>query len=554
MRIGRLCWWDNDDDGTPPPEPASIRDARTRLLERLDRAAAADSSDAWVAGQRVRYAVEARRPADAVAAAVACRASAVWCLGLRGVAYHLSNHPVEAAAAFDSADALRTPAERCAWNDVAPWLDGGATRAYHRLPCGSADRDRWESRFWRLAQPLWLLPVNDLRSEWHARRIMSRVHGDGANPYGMSWGDDLDECELRYGWPTSWSVRTSPAAMSTYAFAPDAGRSVTGWEPAPSYDWVPRRNALAADRRGVADVPEGAWTLRPSPFDEPTPMRYAPAYAGGGVGTPTHQIARFRHGDTAVVVGAYDTSRDSLWSEGRTPPTLSAGLFVVDDSGTVVAAARNDSAARAGTFVARLYNPSGSVRTAQSDPHYLLGLEILQRDTVHTADGRRVLGRALRDRAPLRPLAADARLSDLLLLRRSPGPTPSLDDALDSAAGSLSFRRGGTVGLYWEQYRITRAPVQEGGASAAPDTIVLTATRLTRSLRERLASAVGLGSVDRPIGLRYPDLAGAGAGRAIGVTWPDVAAGDYRVEVTLVPGAPGRQPATTALIVHITED
>jgi len=558
VRIGRLCWWDNNDDGVPAPEPASVRDARSRLLDDLARAAATDSANAWVAGQRVRYALEARRPADALAAATVCASTPTWCLGLRGVAYHVTNRPTEAAAAFDSADALRTSAERCAWYDLSPWLEPGTARAYRRLACNSPERARWESRFWRLAQPLWLLPVNDLRSEWNARRVMARIHGDGANPYGMSWGDDLAECELRYAWPTGWATRESSGAMSMYAFSGDAGRSVVGYEPAPSYDFVPHRDALAVERHGVADVPDGAWTLRPSPDAEATAMRYAPAYARGGVGELTHQLARFRHGDTAVVVGAYDATRDSLWSDGRTPPTLSAGVFVVGDSGTEAAADRRDSVARTGALVARIPGASATARTGQSTPHWLFGLEILQRDTVHTPDGRRVFGRALRTRAPLHPLAGDVALSDLMLLHRSPGPTPTLAAAVDSAAGTLDIRRGGTVGLYWEQYAAAHPAAAQGAAPAStatpPDTIVIAATRLTRTFRERVAGLLGRATIERPIALRFPDPGGTAVGRAIGLTWPDVPAGDYRLDVTLVPGIPGRQPATSALVVHIVED
>ena len=553
VRIGRLCLWDTDDDGSsPPPEPASIATARTRLLEQLERAAAADSANEWVAGQRVRYALEARRPADALAIATACAASRLWCLSLRGVTYHLSNRAVAAAAAFDSADALRSLGERCAWNDLSPWLEPGVARAYHRLPCGSVERTRWEARFWRLAQPLWLLPVNDLRNEWHARRIMARIHGAGANPYGMTWGDDFDECELRYGWPTAWSTYESRTnAMAMYALAPDPGRYVSGWSASPSYDWVPRARALAVERRGVADLPDEAWALRAALGEDPAVSRYAPAYAGGGIGDPTRQIARFRHGDTAVVVGAYDATRDSLWSDGQTPPALTAALLVVDDSGEVAAADRRDSVARTGVLVARLPAVSPASRTARSDTHWLLGFEILQRDSVHTPDGRHVLGRALRARIPLHPLGADAPLSDLLVLRHSPGPTPSLADATDSAAGTLRVPRGGTIGLYWEQYGGSGVALP---AQAPADTIVIAATRLTRSLRERIAGALGIGSVDRPIALRYPDPGGAGVGRAIGITWPDVPAGDYRLDVTLVPGAPGHAPATTSRVVHISED
>lgn len=547
VRIGRMCWFDDNDEGAPPPEPGSVREARLRLLDQLARAAAADSASDWVAGQRVRYLLEARRPGDALAAATACGGSgnasivSTWCLGLRGVVLHVTHRAGEAAAAFDSADALRTAAERCAWYDVSPWLESGAGKAYRRLACGSPERAHWESRFWRLAQPFWMLGANDLRNEWNARRVMGRVYGAGANTYGMSWGDDLAEIDLRYGWPTGWSARQDGAALSLYALG-NVGNGVTGHEPAPSYDFVPRGAALAPERTGVADVPDGAWTLRPSPSALPTAMRYAPGYAGGGVGTPTHQLARFRRGDTALVVGAYDAARDSLWSEGRTPPRLSAALLVLDDTGAVAGADRRDSAGRAGVLVARVPGALGRDR-------FLVGLELLQHDSVHTPDGRHVLGRALRARAPWHPLSAGAELSDLLLLRHSPGPTPAFTAALDSAAGSADVRRGGTVGVYWEQYG-TR-PTSD---AAAPDTLVIAATRLTRGFRDRVADALRLGGVERPIALRFPDPGGPAVGRAIGLTWPDVSPGDYRLEVTRVPGTPGRRPATSALVVHLVDE
>ena len=74
------------------------------------------------------------------------------------------------------------------------------------------------------------------------------------------------------------------------------------------------------------------------------------------------------------------------------------------------------------------------------------------------------------------------------------------------------------------------------------------------AFRERVAGLLGRPTVERPIALRFPDPGGAGVGRAVGLTWPDFPAGTYRLEVTLVPGTPGRQPATSALVVHIVED
>src|SRR5204862_3417383 len=59
-RVGRFCYWYDDDGETrppppPPPEAAAITRARDRLLTTLDSAALALPGDAWIAGQRVRY-------------------------------------------------------------------------------------------------------------------------------------------------------------------------------------------------------------------------------------------------------------------------------------------------------------------------------------------------------------------------------------------------------------------------------------------------------------------------------------------------------------------
>src|SRR5213596_3490693 len=50
------------DDDSAPPEPAQIRQARTRLLAALDVAGASLPGDEWIAGQRVRYLLEDSQP------------------------------------------------------------------------------------------------------------------------------------------------------------------------------------------------------------------------------------------------------------------------------------------------------------------------------------------------------------------------------------------------------------------------------------------------------------------------------------------------------------
>src|SRR6266542_5112000 len=64
-RIGRFCFWFEGDATAPAPEePRRIGEARNRVVHQLDSAAALLPGDEWIAGQRVRYLVEAGRTAD----------------------------------------------------------------------------------------------------------------------------------------------------------------------------------------------------------------------------------------------------------------------------------------------------------------------------------------------------------------------------------------------------------------------------------------------------------------------------------------------------------
>ena len=81
--VGRFCYRHVAPSDRPPPaEPAEIDALRERLLAILDAAASADPADGWVAGQRVRYRIEAGRPRDAVEAAAECAAEPWWCAAL----------------------------------------------------------------------------------------------------------------------------------------------------------------------------------------------------------------------------------------------------------------------------------------------------------------------------------------------------------------------------------------------------------------------------------------------------------------------------------------
>lgn len=506
-RIGRLCYWNNNGDVPPPEERTEVATEREELLGALARAAGADPNDDWTAGQRVRYLAESRRLDEATTAAGECRGTPWWCSALRGLVLHQQGRHAPAALAFDSALAGMPARERCTWRDVSLWLEPRDVDAYRQLACdGTPDdpRGRWEARFWRLAQPLWLLPGNDLRTELLARRAMTRVQQQGGSPYDMAWGEDMAESELRYGVPTSWSVTTGGAQDPRPP-------SVIGHEPTPSYDFVPSAAAWAAPTAAAAS----AWELG----DARARMRYAPRYTPRGFVTLEHQLARFRRGDSALLVGAWNVERDRDWGSG----SVTAGLTLVDSAG-VPRTVRQEEQPRRGALLT----------SAPAAPR-LMGLEVLGATQ----------GRAARARYAVTPLAADAPLSDLLLLRRGAGPTARLEEVLPEALGAPVVRGGGTVGLYWESY----LPASPG----APVTVSLTATRLNTRWLDRTRSALRIGAKVRPVAVRFTDVGRPDGlpGRSLTLNWPEVPAGEYQVELTVTPAS--GVPATTGLVVRVEQ-
>ena len=87
VTVGRYCYWrgdaDIDDDRPPPPERPEVRERRASLVRQLDSATSALPGDVWLAGQRVRYLVEADSTDAALRFALHdCRAGTAWCNAL----------------------------------------------------------------------------------------------------------------------------------------------------------------------------------------------------------------------------------------------------------------------------------------------------------------------------------------------------------------------------------------------------------------------------------------------------------------------------------------
>lgn len=493
--IGRFCiWFGYDDDRELPPERLAVEEARRRLLEELDAAAAAAPAEPWIAGQRVRYLAEAGRLGEALEAARECRApDPGWCAFLVGFARHAAGDFQGAEASFAGALSRLSPEERCRWEDLGLLLDGAGRRSYGELPCGG--RAEFEERFWWLADPLYLVPGNDRKTEHYWRLVMDRLQEGAASPFGVRWGADLREILLRYGWPVGWRAQWPRPGLVP------SEPSVIAYEP-PGIRQFVSRGEWIADPGGIE---AGAWDLKPV---RPR-SHYAAPYAGR-FGSLEHQVARFRRGDSMVVVAAFDVS------EGAAEPCDSLVQAAVLAHGPERTAVRR----RSGTGDAG----SLTVSHPRRGEAVLFGLEALCPSQKRAARVRYGLQE---------PRWTGPAISDLLLGREVPGSPPptTLEEAAASARGVLRVRRGEQVPVYWEVYDV---------AAAAPATVVVTLAREGKGFFRRLGEWAGLArDREASVGLRWRERAGEGPtwSRAVAVAVPgDLPEGTYRLDVTLLVG------------------
>jgi hypothetical protein len=503
--VGRFCYWWDDGEFDPPEELPKAKAARATLLNQLARAAATLPGDRWIAGQRVRYLVEDGKARDAVTAARECRADGGWCAALAGYAYHAAEDFLHADSAFSVALAAMPEAQRCRWTDISLLLDDDAHKRYDKLSC--AQRSAFESRFWALSRPLYLLPANDLRTEHFSRLTMAELIRTSRYPHETVWGDDTKELLIRYGWETGWT--RSQSGYST----PSADVHVIGHEPTPAFDFVPDGDALTRpDSAESAD-----WALH----DPMAQSRYAPRYARS-LDELRHQIAFFRRGDSAIVVAAYDVGNDSVFVHDTIDAALAAAPTSAPDSARVVI----DSAAR---------RHHSMMLPAPWEP---LIVSVEARDSA----ARRVA----RARDVVRPPNATGRvtISDLLLFD-DPGTLPaSLEEAAARARGSLQVERDSPVGVYWEMYGIS--------ASGEKLAYSLTVTRDGTPWYRRAAEKMGVVDRRAPVRMQWDEPSsrpGAAHSRAPAVDLSTLPAGRYRIDLMLEAG--GTVTATASRTVEI---
>jgi len=500
--VGRFCeWHPNLKDYVVPGEGKNIIQARASLLRELEKASDALPGDEWIAGQRIRYLVEGR-DSSAISVARSCRSTRWWCDALLGLALHVAGDFAAADSAFALAlDGMPSPM-RCHWLNLSPLLDDDIRGTYKKMSCG--EREAADARIWWVADPLFMTPGNERRTEHFSRVLHTLLQQKAVNTYGSSWGGDLAELILRFGWAEKWTQQPSPSPY------PDAQPSITGHEREPGYHFFltqrpPDSLALIAD--SVFDI-----------YQFPPREQYAPTYTRGFVNLDA-QVARFRRGDSTRVVAAYDVSKDTIFGRTR----FAAALIAMGDEATP------------GSRMEIAESPTKQVLSVSTIwKEQLVGVELMAKDSAAAARWRAGFAEIPLDSGKIS-------VSDLLFVDGAPSLPSDLAEATARAHGGTSFRRNTRIGLFWELYGMTPAD------STLPTS--LTITRVNEGLLKRTFRALHIAPKLSPLNIRWQENGAAGvmSPRSIVLDLSAVPAGKYSVKLEV-----GSNPsASTSRIIEV---
>ncbi len=494
--VGRFCeWHPKGRDYVVPEEGNDIRRARAELLRDLEKAAAALPGDDWIVGQRIRYLVESRDTA-VISVARSCRASKWWCEALLGLALHVNGNFASADSTFAAALDDMPPLVRCHWTNLSPLLDDDIRGTYRKMKC--AQRDAINARIWWVADPLYMTPGNERRTEHFSRVMHTALQRDAVNTYGSSWGGDLAELILRFGWAEKW---TQEPPLNVY---PGGKSSITGHEREPGFHFFLTQRP-----------PDGLGAITDSLFDIyqfPPREQYSPAYARAFTRLDA-QVARFRRGDSTRVVASYDVRTDTIFGRRK---FVAALIAMGDESATP---SRNEVAESPAKNVLWVTTPWKS---------QLIGVELLAADSAGAARWRSGFAEISLDSARIS-------VSDLLFVDGGPSLPADLDDAISRAHGGTKFRRDTKIGLFWELYGKTPAD------STLP--ISLTITPIDEGLLRRAFRALRIAPKLTPLNIRWQENGASGvlSARSVLLDLSLVPAGKYSVKLEV-----GGYPAAIA--------
>jgi hypothetical protein len=473
VKIGRFCYWYDPTDPPLPDEPKEIAAARDTLLAQLENLATYSRTDPWILAQRVRYTVEQGLP-DSAAAIASC--DTWWCRALAAYAYYYKGDVGTADSLYARAMSQAPMGVRCDWNHLGQALEPQEEAIYDRLDC--RQRDSADAYlFWR-GRPAFSRPGNDVRVQWYARMTAIRAYGEGVTHHGMVGSRDYFEMLSRYGMETSYARRPPKENQEI---------NVVGLEPKPSYPFL-------------APLEEGKW---PPEAAKPA-SRFSTTRFAKGIGTLENvQLARFRRGDSLVVVAGFNAVHDSMFSS----PRVTAGISL-----------SNSPTARTATTILPAPGGRGSLGV-RGKAGGIVSVELM--DSVHRAFS---MYRLPVDSAP-------AAISDLLITV----PGDALPESLEQAAAivwpGLRVGVGATIGLYWETYGVTAADSLLG--------VTLTVEPVKPGFFGRMTQSLGLKSKVPPLRLSWSPRGEGGvnfAAHSVEVDLSRLKVGSYVVTVELSDG------------------
>lgn len=534
--IGRFCLTHTDPDvelPDLPPEPVELGLARVRLLRELGTIHGEIPGDGWILGQRVFYLGKVGDWTRAERLARDCPGGQDWwCTALVGFIQHSLHQWTEAEVTFEKVLSTMPAEELAEWQTTTFLLDKDGSE----LIDAATDKQPLLDRMWLLADPLYLVEGNDRRTEQNARQVLLRIREDAISGFGLEWGDDLHQLTLRYGVEVGWERQRGLPSASL-----QDTRAMTSREDPDGQEFMPPGPALLSP----SDVPAGTWKLEQAkPF-----TGYAPPYAPDLNALDT-QVARFRRGDSLLVVGAFapavpeerrparvarnmgiidlraqrDVSREDrqrrsnpfgsnevpepfVPEEPEEDAPVVSGLFLIDEN----TAERHE---------VRGEGPEGAFQLQVPNGHYIVGVEAFSPDQK----------KAWRDRHGLwqeeLPFGL-ASVSDLLILNGGGENPETLAEALPSAMAAIRIPAGERFKVAWEVYGLTigetaqvRIGIDAGGLS-----LLQRAGRFFRVLEP-----------DNPVVMSWeeagPDVLGT-VFRSVELNLPDVEPGDYTLTVEI---------------------
>lgn len=440
--VGRFCTWYGEGEWYPVPEAPEIVRMRVDLIERLDALQRMAPDSDWILGQRVWYRAEGGDWEGARATAGECGgAEPWWCRALEGFSLHGLGVHDAAERAFEGALSLMDAERRMRWS-VPRWpVDGDMRRLLDDARDDPEALAAVLTRLWTLADPLYLVPGNDRRTEHFSRWTVSELRKSARNPFHISWGEDLEQLVVRHGWEVGWERAPTRDFTSI--------DNVIGHKHPEGRDYMPPGRAVVAPAKADAEALR-ADRRRPRSL-------YAPEYAP--VLLPMDaQIAVFpRVGEAMVVATQYlpaDTTFHAThdhalpWMEAGAQASIDdrIGLYLLrfeeadDSAGAMAPTSGAGTPRRSG--VERVGRESGALILRAPEGKYVLSSE-------SWSPSRRRAGR-IRTGVEVRTAIEDvATLSDLLLLRAGEDP-PSLEAAVDLALPSRVVGRDASFAVSWE--------------------------------------------------------------------------------------------------------